>query len=165
ALAGRQPAEALDVDGDGGQDVLQVGLGLPAVAAVAHAVAAGEFADGALDAGPDGVALVPGRVLLVGAVADLQLVELARGEAHCALAVAGGGAGGPGRAGLALGLGEAGDDERGGVRRGGRVGAVPALAGLALGAGDFLAVVVDAEVVAGVSLLVAVLAGGVARQR
>jgi hypothetical protein len=66
-------AEALDVDGDGGQDVLEVGLGLPAVAAVAHAVAAGELADGALDAGPDCVALVPGGVLLVGAVADLQL--------------------------------------------------------------------------------------------
>ena len=45
------------------------------------------------------------------------------------------------------------------------VGAVPALADLALRAGDFLAVVVDAEVVAGVALLVAVLAGGVAGQR
>jgi Rad3-related DNA helicase len=29
ALAGRQLAEALDVDGDGGEDVLEVGLGLP----------------------------------------------------------------------------------------------------------------------------------------
>ena len=73
-------AEALDVDGDGGEDVLEVGLGLSPVAAVAHAVAVGELADGALDAGPDGVALVPGGVLLVGAVADLQLVELARGK-------------------------------------------------------------------------------------
>ena len=61
----------------------------------------------ALDAGPDGVALMPGGVLLAGAVADLQLVELARGEAHGALGVAGGGAGGPDRAGLALALGEA----------------------------------------------------------
>jgi hypothetical protein len=42
---------------------------------------------------------------------------------------------------------------------------VPPLADLALRAGDFLAVVVDAEVVAGVTLLVPVLAGGVARQR
>src|SRR5216684_2033254 len=82
-----------------------------------------------------------------------------------ALAVAGGGAGGPGGAGLALALGEAGDDERGGVGRGGRVGAVPAPADLALRAGDFLAVVVDAEVVAGVALLDAVLAGAVTRQR
>ena len=98
-------AEAFDVDRDGGQDMLQVGLGLSA--AVAHAVAAGELADGALDAGPHGVALMPGGVLLVGAVAGLQFVELARGEAHGALAVAGGGAGGPGGAGLALGLGEA----------------------------------------------------------
>ena len=62
ALAGGQLAEAFDVDRDGGQDVLQVGLGLSPVAAVAHAVAAGELADGALDAGPDGVALVPGGV-------------------------------------------------------------------------------------------------------
>src|SRR5512135_1195245 len=98
-----------------------------------------------LDAGPDCVPLVPGGVLLVGAVADLQLVELARGKAHGALAVAGGGAGGPGRAGLALALGEAGDDERGGVGRGCRVGAVPPLADLALRAGDLLVVVAGAE--------------------
>jgi len=95
--------------------MLEVGFGLPAVAAVAHAVAVGELAEGALDAGPHSVALVPGGVLLAGAVADLQFVELARGEAHGALTVAGGSAGGPGRAGLALALGEAGDDERGGV--------------------------------------------------
>jgi len=82
--------------------MLRVGLGLSPVAAVAHAVAVGELADGALDAGPGGVALVPGGVLLAGAVADLQLVELARGEAHGALAVARGGADGPGGAGLAL---------------------------------------------------------------
>jgi hypothetical protein len=80
ALAGRQLAEALDAGRDGGQDVLQVGFLLPVVAAVAHAVAVGELADGALDAGPHGVALVPGGVLLAGAVADLQLVELARGK-------------------------------------------------------------------------------------
>jgi hypothetical protein len=73
-------AEALDVDRDGSQDVLEVGPGLPAVAAVAHVVATGELADGALDAGPDGVALVPGGVPLVSAVAGLQLVELARGK-------------------------------------------------------------------------------------
>ena len=64
ALAGRRLAEALDVDGDGGEDVLEAGLGLPAVAAVTHAVAVGEPAAGALDAGPDCVALVPGGVLL-----------------------------------------------------------------------------------------------------
>jgi hypothetical protein len=46
-------AEAFDVDGDGGEDVLEVGLGLASVAAVAHAVAVGELAEGALDAGPD----------------------------------------------------------------------------------------------------------------
>jgi len=46
-----------------------------------------------------------------------------------------------------------------------RCGAVPPLADLALRTGDLLAVVVDAEVVAGVALLGAVLAGGVAGQR
>jgi hypothetical protein len=80
ALAGWDLAEAFDVDRDGGQDMLQVGLGLSSAAAVAHAVTAGELADGAVDAGPHGVALVPGGVLLVGAVAGLQLVELARGK-------------------------------------------------------------------------------------
>ena len=89
-----------------------MGFGLASAAAVAHVVAVGELADGALDAGPYRVALVPGGVLLVSAVADLQLVGLARGQSQGALAVAGGGAGGPDRAGLALGPGEAGDDER-----------------------------------------------------
>jgi hypothetical protein len=99
ALAGRQLAEPFDVDSDGGEHVLEVGLGLPPVAAVAHAVAVGELTDGALDAGPDGVALVPGGVLLVGAVADLQFEQFPRGKAHGALAVAGGGARGPHRQG------------------------------------------------------------------
>jgi hypothetical protein len=71
-FAGLQLAEAFDVDGDGGQDVLQVSFGLSPVAAVAHAVAVGELADSALDARPHRVALVPGRVLLVGMVTGLQ---------------------------------------------------------------------------------------------
>jgi hypothetical protein len=71
ALAGWELAAAFDVNRDGGQDILQVSLGLSPVAAVAHAVAAGELADGALDAGPHGVALVPGGILLAGAVVDL----------------------------------------------------------------------------------------------
>ena len=79
-FAGRHLAETLDVDGDGGQDVLEVRFGLAPVAAVAHAVAAGDLVEGAFDAGPDGVALVPGGVLLVGTVAYLQVVELARGK-------------------------------------------------------------------------------------
>src|SRR5262249_13078862 len=67
--------------------------------------------------------------------------------------------------GLAMAVCEGRHDERGGVGRGRGVGAVPPLADLALGAGDFPAVVVDAEVVAGVALLDAVLAGAVAGQR
>ena len=50
ALAGCQLAEAFDAVGDGGQDMLQVGLRLSSVAAMAHAVAVSELADGALDA-------------------------------------------------------------------------------------------------------------------
>lgn len=65
---------------------------------------------------------MPGGVLLVSAVAYLLFEQFARGDAHGALAVAGGGAGGTDRAGLALRPGEAGDDERGGIGRGGRVG-------------------------------------------
>jgi hypothetical protein len=42
--------EALDVDRDGGQNVLGVSLGMSVVAAVACPVAAGELGDGAFDA-------------------------------------------------------------------------------------------------------------------
>jgi hypothetical protein len=160
-----QLAEPPVVDGDGGVHVLEVGLGLSPVAAVADAVAAGEFAGGALGAGPDGVPLVAGGVLPAGAGAGLQSGRFARGEADGALAVAGGGAPGPQRAGLALAFGECGHDERGRAGRGGRAGAVPSRAGLALRAGDFPAVEVGAEVVAGGAVLVAVLAGAVAGQR
>jgi len=68
-VAGRELAGALDGDGDGGQDVLRAGPGLAPVAAVAQAVAAGGFAGGAPGAGPHGAAVVPGGVLLAGAVA------------------------------------------------------------------------------------------------
>ncbi len=40
-----QSAETLDVDGDGREDVLEVGLVLASVAAAAHAVAVGELVD------------------------------------------------------------------------------------------------------------------------
>jgi hypothetical protein len=75
-----QLAEPFDVDGDGSEDVLEVGFGLPSVAAVAHAVAMGELADGALDARPHRVALVPGGVLLVSMVTDLRFEQFARGN-------------------------------------------------------------------------------------
>src|SRR5262249_25569690 len=128
-------------------------------------VAAGELADGALDAGPYGVALMPGGVLLVGAVAGLQLVELARGKPTVRLpspevvqaALAG--------QGWHWALVKRATMSGAASGRGRGVGAVPPLADLALGAGDFPAVVVGAEVVAGVALLDAVLAGAVAGQR
>ena len=44
-------AEAFDIDGDRGQDVLNVGLRQAVVAAVAGSMADGELGDGALGAG------------------------------------------------------------------------------------------------------------------
>jgi len=79
-VGGFLPAQSFDVDGDRGQDVLNMRLGQPAVAAVAGPVSACELCDGALDAGTAGVELAPGGVLLVVAVAFLEQVEPARQE-------------------------------------------------------------------------------------
>ena len=54
--------DALDVDGDGGEDVLDMGLGLAAVAGLSHAVAVDELVDGALDAGAHRVGFAVGSV-------------------------------------------------------------------------------------------------------
>src|SRR4051812_2224685 len=108
-----QSAEALDVDGDGGQDVLDVGLSLSSVAATAHTVAVGELVDRALHSGAHRVAGLPLGRLLLGADAELQVAEFSWGKADGAGAFAGGGALGTGRAGLALTLGEPGHDQRG----------------------------------------------------
>ena len=117
-----------------------------------------------LDSGADRVAGLPVGCLLLGADAELQVAEFSWGKAHGPGAVGGGGAAGTGRAGAALALGESGHDQRGGGGRGRRVGAVPALADLALGAGDLSAVEVDVEVVPAETFVLAVLAGGVAWQ-
>ena len=124
----------------------------------------GELVDGALDSGADCVAGLPVGGLLLGADAQSQVTEFSWGKAHGLGAVGGGGAPGADRAGTALALGEPGHDQRGGGGRGRRVGAVPALADLALGAGDLSAVEVDVEVVPAEALVLTVLAGGVARQ-
>ena len=67
-------AEAFDVHGDGGQDMLDVGLGCAVVATAAGLVAQGELGDGALDSRAQGIAFAPGWVLLVGAVLGGELV-------------------------------------------------------------------------------------------
>src|SRR6185312_1465729 len=59
-VGGFLPARLFDVDGDRGQDVLNMRLGQPAVAAVAGPVSACELCDGALGAGTAGVELAPG---------------------------------------------------------------------------------------------------------
>jgi hypothetical protein len=69
-------AEAFDVDRDGREDVLDVGLRDASVAAAAHLVAVREFVDGALDPGPARVSASPVRVLLVGTVLGLEFVEV-----------------------------------------------------------------------------------------
>lgn len=159
-----QSAEALDVDGDGGQDVLDVGLSLPSVATAPHAVAVGELVDRALHSGADRIASLPLGRLLLGTDTKLQVAELSRGKAHSAGTVGGARALGTGRAGATLTLGEPGHDQRGRSGRGGRIGAVPARADLPPRAGDLLTVVSDVEVIPGKALTSAVLAGGVARQ-
>ena len=158
-------AEALDVHGDSGEDMLQVGLGLSPIAAPTHAVPVGELVDGALHSGTDRIPGLPvGRVLL-GADAELQVAEFSRGKADVPGAVSGGGALDADRARLALALGEPRHDQRGGGGRGSQVGAMPAPADLPLGAGDLLAIEVDVEVVPVEPFVAAVLAGGVTRQR
>jgi hypothetical protein len=131
-----QAAEALDVDGDGGQDVLDVCSVLPSVAAAAHTVAVGELIDGALHSGAHRVPGLPLGCPLLGADSKLQVAGFSWWEAHGAGAFAGGGALGADRAGPAL----------------------------ALGAGHLLAVEVDVEVVAAEALASAVPASGVARR-
>src|ERR1051326_9026248 len=56
-------AEALDIDRDRGEDMLDVGFVATPVPAPAHTVAVNELEDGGLDPGPHGVALPPGRLL------------------------------------------------------------------------------------------------------
>jgi hypothetical protein len=75
-----QSAEALDIDGDGRQDVLDVGLSLSSVAAVAHAVAVGELVDGSLHPGAHRVAGLPLGCLLLGTDAELQVAEFSWGK-------------------------------------------------------------------------------------
>lgn len=73
-----QSAEALDVDGDGRQDVLDVGLSLSLVATASHSVSVGELVDRALHSGANRVAGLPFGRLLLGADAELQVAELSR---------------------------------------------------------------------------------------
>ena len=75
-VGGFVSAEPFDVDGEGGQDVLDVRLGQAAVAAAAGLVSACELGDGALGAASQGVELVSGGILLVGTVAFLGFVEV-----------------------------------------------------------------------------------------
>lgn len=69
------------------------------VVAASQAVSVGELVDGALCSGADRAAGLPLGRLLLGADAELQVAELARGRAHGAGAVGGAGALGAGRAG------------------------------------------------------------------
>jgi len=72
--------DAFEVDRDGRQDMLDVGLVFASVAALAHAVAIDELADRALDGGPQRVARQPFLGLLLGPRLGLDVVEIARQE-------------------------------------------------------------------------------------
>lgn len=93
---------------------MQVGLGRSSVAAPAHAVPVDELVHGAFHSGTDRIPSLPVWRLLLDADAHLQLAEFSWGKADVPGAVAGGGALGADRAGLALGLGEPGHDQRSG---------------------------------------------------
>lgn len=139
-------AEAFDVDGDRGQDMLDVRPGCAPVAAAAHLMRVGQLVDRALDAGACGVEAPPLRILLVGAVLGLQVVEAAGEDVHGASLAWIGRACAP----AAVGAGGAlpGVERHEGVGRlGGRLGPIPA--GLPGGAGDLTAVGADGEVLAG----------------
>src|SRR5579859_2330186 len=89
--------QSFDVDGDGSQDVLHVGFGQSAVAAVAGVVGVGELVDRALGSGTGAVGALPLWILLVTAIISLQLVQVA-GQGGDRAAFAGAGAAAPVRA-------------------------------------------------------------------
>jgi hypothetical protein len=130
--------DAFDVDGDGGEDVLDVGLGLAAVAGLSHAVAVDELVDGALDAGAHCVVGLPGSGLLGGSGGSLTFVKLLRQKVQLASVAAG--AARLDRAWAAVLLGEP-DPDIGGDRQRRR----PFPARLALWADDLLSFPVDGE--------------------
>jgi len=80
ATGGWQAAETLDVHGDRGEHMLQVGLGLSPVAAPTHAMSVDELIGGALHSGTDRIPGLPVGRLLLGADAELQVVEFSRGK-------------------------------------------------------------------------------------
>nr|WSZ20510.1 hypothetical protein OH837_48105 [Streptomyces canus] len=70
-------ADAFEVDRDGGQYVLDVGLLFAAVAALPHAVTVDELADRAIDGGPQRVTREPFPGLLLGPRLGLGVVLMA----------------------------------------------------------------------------------------
>ena len=90
-----QPGIGADeVDGGGGQDAGEVGLGLSAVGSAAQPGAADGLGDGALDAGADVVSLLPlvGLLFATSLIEDLLLRLGQEGEAAAVSAVRGLGA-------------------------------------------------------------------------
>ncbi len=133
-----------EVDGGGGQDVGEVGLGLAAVGSAAQPGPADGLGDGALHAGADVVAGFPLRGLLPGALPGEEFLLLAgqQGQAASPLAVCRLGAPGPQRARAAVSEREV-DPGNGGAA--GFALAGPADADRSLGACDRPRVPVDPE--------------------
>src|SRR5260370_4139936 len=136
--------DADEVDGGGGQDVGEMGLGLATVGSAAQPGAADGLGDGALDAGADVVAGFPLCGLLLGALPGEQFVLFAgqQGQAASPLAIGRLGAPGPQRAWAAGGEREVDLGYRGAA---GFALIGPADADGCLGAGDRPRVPVDAE--------------------
>src|SRR6266545_6507143 len=100
-VAGSAPVEGVavppgvqadEVEGDGGVDVFEMGLGQALVAGVAGAGDGDGLMHGAFDAGADGVAGLPGCGVLLGAVGLQRLVQRAGLEGELPAAAGGGGA-------------------------------------------------------------------------
>src|SRR5574340_1656973 len=133
--------EADDVDGGGGEGVLETDLGQAAIAGPAEAGDVEGLVDGALDPGAQGVLGLPGLAGLLGPGTGQGLVEFPGAEAEHAGASRRGGALVLGRAGVAVGAGELDDDGVAAVLPDGE----PAGAGAALWAAGLADRPVDAE--------------------
>ncbi|GHA44722.1 hypothetical protein GCM10010329_79260 [Streptomyces spiroverticillatus] len=81
--------EALHVDGDGGQDVLDVSPGQAAVAAAPRLMVVDELVHRSFDAGAGGVEAPPLVVVRVSTMTCQEFTEVAREEVHSAYGATG----------------------------------------------------------------------------
>src|SRR5689334_3789414 len=113
-------ADPRQIDGDGGDDVLQAGLGQADVAALPQAAPADRLTVGSLDAGPSGIVQAERRGALLFSCGLQRLVMLACLQSDDARLALGFGAAAPQRAWCAVPGGEPGLEHRALLRVGAR---------------------------------------------